>query len=519
VAILHHPDRAAWQGAAVLLAGLLWSTAQRLSLRRAMALGLAAALVSVVVTEAVGPRTRWFTPAHTSSSGLALRFLETEPTYGPLRGRRSGAIMLEVTAAQPALWRMRVLTLFLGPGWRIGYPPADLPQPAAERVEVKVRLRELRSDLLVAPGRVETVHAAATTSPAPGQAWRVTPTPRRGDTYRIRSTLVRATARQLRGAPAPTDPRLYPYTRLTSGYDEHSIAVPLFGRPPDSRATQALDRTPYGPVAALARQLTAGARTQWDAVARVQRHLLDGGRFRYTTNLPEPGQYPLVDFLLRDHTGDCQHFAGGAALLLRLAGIPARVVTGFATGVRHGQGPFEVRDVDAHFWIEVYFQGFGWVAFNPTPPAAQATTAGDHAGHGGARRPGGPAAGAILAALATTGVRAVRRRARRAPRPLEPLLEGLVRRAGGRIQTSSTLAELSIELARLVGPNTAALATQTERARFAPDSTTPGHPRIHLTRAIVKDRGALQGLIILLAPAWVLVPATRLGRRFVATAR
>jgi protein-glutamine gamma-glutamyltransferase len=125
-------------------------------------------------------------------------------------------------------------------------------------------------------------------------------------------------------------------------------------------------------VAALAHQLAAGARTQWEVVARVHRYLLDGDRFRYTTNLPEAGLFPLVDFLLRDHAGDCQHFAGAAALLLRLAGVPTRVVAGFATGVRQGDGRFEVRDVDAHAWIEVYFQGYGWVAFNPTPAAAQA---------------------------------------------------------------------------------------------------------------------------------------------------
>jgi hypothetical protein len=513
VEILHHPDRAAWQGAAVLLAGLLWSTGQRMALRRAMALGLAAALVSGVVSQAVGPRTRWFTPAHPPNSAVALRFLETEPTYGPLQGRRSGATMLEVTAAQPALWRMRVLTLFFGPGWRIGNALADPPQPAAERVEVKVKLRDLRSDLVVAPGHIDAVRTAGRTSQAPGEARRVTPTPRRGDTYRIRSSVVHATAQQLRGASVPTDPRLDPYTRLNPSYDGRSVDVPLFGQPSDQKVAQALDRTPYGPVAALARQLTAGARTQWDVVARVHRYLLDGGRFRYTTNPPEPGHYPLVDFLLRDYSGDCQHFASAAALLLRLAGIPTRVVTGFATGVRRDGGPFQVRDVDAHFWIEVYFQGFGWVAFNPTPTAAQAsvprrldplTAAAITSDHGGAGRPGGPAAGAILVALAAGGAWVTRRRTRRAPTPLEPLLEGLVRRSGGRIQPSSTLAELRIELRRLVGPNTAALATQAEHARFAPHPATPRHrrhPRIHLARALTKDRGSLQALIILLAPA------------------
>jgi transglutaminase-like putative cysteine protease len=105
----------------------------------------------------------------------------------------------------------------------------------------------------------------------------------------------------------------------------------------------------------------------------VHRYLPDGGRFRYTTNPPHAGPFPLVDFLLRDRAGDCQHFASAAALLLRLAGVPARVAVGFATGVRERHGRFNVRDTDAHAWIEVYFEGIGWVGFNPTPSAAQAT--------------------------------------------------------------------------------------------------------------------------------------------------
>jgi hypothetical protein len=86
------------------------------ALRRGLALGLVAALLSVATAQAVGPRTRWFT-----RSAASLRFvaLDSELTYGPLQGRRSGATLLEVTAAQPALWRMRVLSLFTGPagGW------------------------------------------------------------------------------------------------------------------------------------------------------------------------------------------------------------------------------------------------------------------------------------------------------------------------------------------------------------------------------------------------------------------
>src|SRR6266496_1317325 len=431
-ASLTHPS-GGWHGATILLAGLLRATAGRVAIRPALALGMAAALISVGVAQAAGPRGRWFSPGPQTGSALQFRTLQTEPTYGPLQGRRSGSAMLEITASQPALWRMRVLILFAGPGWRIGYPPGELPEPAG------------------------------------------------------------------------TDQRLQVYTRLTPGYAWPSVGVPLFGQAPDPKVTAILDRTPYGPVAALARQLAAGASTQLDVVARVERYLRDGGRFRYTTNLPEPGLSPLADFLLRDHAGDCQHFAGAAALLLRLAGVPTRVVAGFATGEPQPDGRFEVRDVDAHAWIEVYFQGYGWVPFNPTPAAAQARVrreldplaptpaTGGPSGRGDA---GYLADGAILGVVAAAGAAAIAgARRRRNLAQLGQLLESLVRRAGGRVQASSTLGELSVELARLVGPRTAALATHAERVRFAPDtipSTT--HPRIQVARALTGDLGPIRAL-------------------------
>jgi hypothetical protein len=60
-------------------------------------------------------------------------------------------------------------------------------------------------------------------------------------------------------------------------------------------------------------------------------------------------------------------------LMLRMLGIPSRVVAGFAPGTRHADdGTFQVRDLDAHSWVEAYFRGIGWVTFDPTPAAAPA---------------------------------------------------------------------------------------------------------------------------------------------------
>jgi hypothetical protein len=255
-------------------------------------------------------------------------------------------------------------------------------------------------------------------------------------------------------------------------------------------------------VVALARRLSAGAHSEWEVVSRVERFLLDPHRFRYTTRVPPPGIQPLADFLLRNRAGYCQYFAGAAAWLLRLDGIPARVVAGFATGNRTAPGRYTVRDLDAHDWVEVYFPGYGWVPFNPTPAAARATIASGidpltpslpaaNAGRGRVMRVALTGLAALAAAVALR-----RRRARRGPDRLQELLERIARRTGARLEPSSTLSELGAVLAR-VGPRTAALAAETERARFSADAPAPArHARLRLASSLAGDLGPVRALLI-----------------------
>src|SRR4051794_20201894 len=78
-----------------------------------------------------------------------------------------------------------------------------------------------------------------------------------------------------------------------------------------------------------------------------------------------------MDFLLGTRLGYCQQFSGAMALLLRMGGVPARVISGFGPGVfDKKRGEYVVRDDDAHSWVEAYFPGIGWQTFDPTPPAA-----------------------------------------------------------------------------------------------------------------------------------------------------
>ena len=116
----------------------------------------------------------------------------------------------------------------------------------------------------------------------------------------------------------------------------------------------------------LARELADGARTPEDYVQRVMSHL---GQDEFTyTEVPPKASSTLEGFLFDGKAGYCQQYSGAMALLVRMAGIPARVVTGFSTGATDSKtGEFVVRDFDAHSWVEVYYPGWGWLTFDPTP--------------------------------------------------------------------------------------------------------------------------------------------------------
>ena len=91
-------------------------------------------------------------------------------------------------------------------------------------------------------------------------------------------------------------------------------------------------------------------------------------QFTYTLEPPLlDRQHPYDDFLFRSKAGFCEHYAGSFALLMRAAGIPARIVTGYqGGGVNPLNNELIVRQADAHAWTEIWIEGDGWVRVDPT---------------------------------------------------------------------------------------------------------------------------------------------------------
>jgi len=164
-----------------------------------------------------------------------------------------------------------------------------------------------------------------------------------GFVYQVTSRVVDPTYRQLdRVTYDVTDPALRPYTQL-----------------PDPTLR---DMQP------LASQIARDQSTPFRQILAIQR-FFRSGQFQYSTHVP--GRHDtnfLVRFITRDRKGFCQQFATAMAVLVRALGYPARIAVGFTQGTFDpATKSYRVSTANAHSWVEVYFPGFGWLPFEPTP--------------------------------------------------------------------------------------------------------------------------------------------------------
>ena len=125
-----------------------------------------------------------------------------------------------------------------------------------------------------------------------------------------------------------------------------------------------------GRTRALAQQFGSAATDDAGIVAAIQHHFRTQP-FHYSLQPPALGEDPVDEFLFESRTGFCEHYAAAFVVLSRLAGIPARVVTGYQGGeVNPHNQHVVVRQSDAHAWAEVWLAGEGWTRVDPTAAVA-----------------------------------------------------------------------------------------------------------------------------------------------------
>jgi len=516
-------------------------------------------------------------------------------SYGPMTWPREGTEVLRVASARPAYWKMRELDEFDGREWmrgdvRLGGtdPELDLARnwevQAGWRETLRVTLRRLQTrDVLGAGTSLAVQDTAKTVEPAddPGM-WQASTEFRGGDSYTVKAYYPRPTPAQLAESDAGADQRRAADLTLVvpvdfeafqgnpgappipaqlsfapfqphGGGDKPYARYPTLVRSHDGGV--ALRDSPYARTWRLAKQLNRRAATPYEYVVAVNRYLQDGFTYDERPSNPTPGRATLDAFLFDTKRGYCQHFSGAMALLLRMGGIPARVVTGFSPGgYSKTKQAWIVRDTDAHSWVEAWFDDWGWVTFDPTPaatparsqiaaldrPAEESGDRGDAAAGedgstsptGGLRPdllgpqsgPGGAAGGAaggsdagpawwwfalaapLVLALAAWLVARWRRRSLGPAAALDRAvaeLEAALRRAGRPAAAGTTLQQLEQRLGRT--PEAAAYLRALRAGRYAPSASAPA-PTPSGRRALRRELASGSGPRGRLRALWALPP-------------
>src|SRR5690348_1877058 len=139
------------------------------------------------------------------------------------------------------------------------------------------------------------------------------------------------------------------------------MSLPATGyRPPDVLARER--------ALALSIVTNANAKTPYDMATAIEQYLRDPSNFTYSLDVtPPPGVDRMQWFLFESRTAYCEFFATAMGDMLRLLGIPTRLVNGFGPGQYDNTvQAWVVRSDDAHTWVEVYFPSYGWIPFEPT---------------------------------------------------------------------------------------------------------------------------------------------------------
>ncbi|MFC4988974.1 transglutaminase TgpA family protein [Saliphagus infecundisoli] len=259
----------------------------------------------------------------------------------------SPEVRFTVRSERESYWRTGVYDRFTGEGWvRTGQQEAfdgrlEAPPGETETVNQTVTVEDDARVLPAAasPVEIEGDVREITERTDHGQ-FHPSEALIEGDRYNVESAVLNASSEEL--ANASTD---YP-EEVTAQYLQQ----------PEGVSAEFEDATA---------EVVADADDPHEAASAIEEHLrTEKG---YSLNVTRPDGNVAEGFLLEMEEGYCVYFATTMTQMLRTEGIPARYVTGYTSGQQVDDNEWVVRGLNAHAWVEAYFPGHGWVAFDPTP--------------------------------------------------------------------------------------------------------------------------------------------------------
>jgi transglutaminase-like putative cysteine protease len=258
-------------------------------------------------------------------------------------------VVFTVSSPVPSYWRLTALADFDGMTWSAGNQYHDArgrlelgfgPEVEGEIVTQTFEIKSLGSAWLPAAFSPVRVHGPDQIGfDAESSSLVTSSRTSDGLTYTVESVLPNYDVARLRAAGAPP----------VGGDFARYLALP--------------DDFPAA-LADLARAITADASTPYDQAFALQNWFRT---FAYEFPLRYGQGKPTMEEFLSQRRGYCEQFAGTYAAFARVLGLPSRVAIGFTPGERRDDGRYYVQGKHAHAWPEIYFEGVGWVPFEPTP--------------------------------------------------------------------------------------------------------------------------------------------------------
>ncbi|WP_150306804.1 transglutaminase family protein [Planctomonas psychrotolerans] len=336
---------------------------------RAASLGAAAIVVSLVLPNVVPAFTETGFTSAAGVGGGALSSGRVNPMLSLGDDlRRPGnidALSYTTDAEESLYFKLTTLSRFTGRTWapsRPDYDPANsidaigpapgVTDPASgTEVTVDVQVQGSNTRWLPAPYPAASVSGLAGNWywEPDGLTIATTNSSTRGQDYQIVSRL-----------PAPSREQLAAAPRALTPYLEENLELP--------------DLLPEV-ISATAREVTAASGNDYERALALQ-DFLRSNEFRYSEQAPVDDGYDgngmgVIARFLDERAGYCVHFSSAMAVMARTLGIPARIAVGYLpgtrTGTEDGRTVYQVGTQDLHSWPELYFEGAGWLKFEPTP--------------------------------------------------------------------------------------------------------------------------------------------------------
>lgn len=287
---------------------------------------------------------------------------------GPLN--RSDELIMYVQAERGRYWRATVYDTYTGLGWEASTPrtidlPGERPRiPLTADAQGRIAT-DIAVELIRPSGRLLFLPQQPVQLSLPARA--VVAGPTALDAQTIDDVPPTGLAQLFAKSPLVTGDT-YTAVAAIPDPDEQSLRQAGTEYPPEiAEHYTRLPATVPPEVAQLARELTEGLETPYDKAKAIERYLRT---IPYDESIPPPppGEDGVYYFLFDIRAGYCDYYASAMAVMLRSLGIPARIAQGYSQGrlINPEAHVYEVRGLNAHTWVEVYFPGFGWIEFEPT---------------------------------------------------------------------------------------------------------------------------------------------------------